>query len=117
MDDGERSLYMAMCGLLLLLFFFISGSLWLRIHRFRQSLNHIEPKATYLSMAIQELAATAGGVYLSLITLISFLKISLPPQIIVGSVSLDPLATISFGLAIIQPVLQNLYGKLEKGIG
>lgn len=73
------------------------------------AVDKIEIKNTPLSTAVQELIATAGGIYLSLIMLISFLKIELPEKISIGILSLDPIAFTSIGLAIIQPFIIKIF--------
>ena len=62
-------------------------------------------------MAVQEIVATAGGVYLSLIMLISFLKIDLPPTVSYEGIKVDPTALISIALAIVQPLFLRLFEK------
>lgn len=67
------------------------------------------------SMAIGELIAIAGGIYLSLILLVAFLKISMPDKIIIFHMSLDPLALIALTIAIFQPIMLSIYYSIRKG--
>lgn len=62
-----------------------------------------ETKSSPLSNALTGLIGMAGGIYLSLAMVISFMELSVPKQVKIFSVGLEPMAAISFGLAIIQP--------------
>lgn len=96
----------------LLLFCILTAlSLWLRVDRYRNSLEELVPKSSPLTLAVQELVATAGGLYLSLVMLISFLKIDLPAKVTLCTIALDPLALFSMGLAIIQPFIFRILNK------
>lgn len=101
-------------GLLSSVFLLVLWSIWLRVCHKRQSITEANTKASPLSLAIQELVATAGGVYLSLIMLVSFLKLDLPPSVSIITVSVDPLALASLCIAIIQPIFTNMIIKLYK---
>lgn len=94
---------------LIVLFILLLHSLWVRICRFRQGTD-AENKESPLSRAIQEMVATAGGIYLSLIMLISFLKLNIPDKFIFYQITIDPVALTSIGLTILQP----LYFKFKK---
>ena len=96
---------------LLLFLVLTSLSLWLRVARHRNSLDELTPIASPLALAVQELVATAGGLYLSIVMLISFLKIDLPEKVTLYTIALDPLALLSMGLAIIQPFFFRLMNK------
>lgn len=89
-------------------------SLALRMKRGHQGVASNEVRATPFSLAVQELVSTAGGVYLSLIMLTSFLKIDIPEIIYFASVGFDPLAGIAMGIALIQPLCAMLLIKLTK---
>lgn len=95
--------------LLMLVLFAIIWSIWLRMRRYRQLGTGVEPKASPLSLAIQELLAISGGVYLSLIMLTSFLRIDIPERILIFDLAIDPLACTSIGLAIIQPLFLKIF--------
>ena len=85
-------------------------SLWLRACCYRQL---EDVRLSPLSRALQDLIAVAGGIYLSLIMLVSFLKLSLPEKIAVYSVELDPLALLALGLGIVQPIVLNIIKKVR----
>lgn len=93
------------------IFFFIY-SIWLRTNRYRQNVQ-VEPRISPVSLAMQELIAIAGGIYLSLIMVVSFLKISIPEKINIYTVDLDPLAFLAICLGIVQPIIMNLIKKVK----
>lgn len=62
-----------------------------------------EAKSSPLSRALTGLVGTAGGIYLSLVLLQTFLELEVPPDVQLGGVALEPLAAVSIVLAIIQP--------------
>nr|WP_092067765.1 hypothetical protein [Dendrosporobacter quercicolus]NSL46763.1 hypothetical protein [Dendrosporobacter quercicolus DSM 1736]SDL63158.1 hypothetical protein SAMN04488502_101401 [Dendrosporobacter quercicolus] len=88
---------------LLLLCIGIACSIGFRIYRYREISGH-ESKASPLSLAIQEIVAVSGGVYLSLVMLTSFLKLDIPARITLSSIAIDPLALTAICLAMIQPL-------------
>lgn len=90
-------------------------SLLERIKYFRQTDNAGDAKSSPLSLAIQELIAVAGGVYLSLLMLISFLKLDVPQKILLFQMWIDPIACIAILLSIIQPFFIRLFCKNNKG--
>ena len=97
---------------LVLIILFATGSIWLRVCRSRTSIDSIpqvEPKSTPFSAAVQDLVATAGGVYLSLVLIVSFLKLELPERITISILSFDPLAMTALGVAVMQPVFGKIF--------
>ncbi|MBP2635872.1 MAG: hypothetical protein H6Q72_1779 [Firmicutes bacterium] len=99
----------ATLGLVVLI---IMGSVWLRVCDYRISLNNtakVEPKASPFSTAIQNLVATAGGVYLSLVMIVSFLKLDIPERITVSIIVFDPLAMTAVVVAVIQPFFCRIF--------
>jgi len=64
------------------------------------------------SVAIAELVAIAGGVYLSLVLLTSFLEMSVPEKVRVLNMTMDPLALTAIMIALFQPFLILAYYKL-----
>ncbi|WP_094607555.1 hypothetical protein SPSIL_023650 [Sporomusa silvacetica DSM 10669] len=97
---------------LVLIILVVMGSVWLRVCRLRMSLDntpHIEPKTSPFSNAVQDLVATAGGVYLSLVMIVSFLKLELPERITISIITFDPLAMTAITVAVIQPVVSKLF--------
>lgn len=96
-------------GIIILL---IVASLWLRCAIYRSTNSEI--KQSPLSIAIQELIAVAGGIYISLIMLISFLKLSVPNQITLTSqTDIDPLALLALVISILQPFVIKLVRRLK----
>jgi hypothetical protein len=100
-------------GMLLLLSVFLAFSLFIRMQRRRQGISS-EVKASPFSLALQELVSTAGGVYLSLIMLTSFLKLDIPEIVGFYGVGFDPLAGIAMGVAIFQPLCAFVFYKVTK---
>lgn len=100
-------------GMLLFLMVFLAFSLFLRMQRGRQEIKS-EVKASPFSLALQELVGTAGGVYLSLIMLISFLRLDIPEIVSLCGVGFDPLAGIAIGVAVVQPLCALIFYRLTK---
>ncbi|OPX86237.1 MAG: hypothetical protein A4E53_03147 [Pelotomaculum sp. PtaB.Bin104] len=67
-----------------------------------------ESKSSPFSQALVNLIGVAGGIYLSLVLLCTFLELDLPMRVNLGRYSLEPLATISIILAIAQPYFQKV---------
>jgi len=61
-----------------------------------------------LSQALANLVGVAGGIYLTLVVVITFIELELPERIHLWGISIEPLAAISFFLAIIQPYVQRI---------
>lgn len=90
----------------------ITGSIWFRMCYCRLSLDNIsqlEPKPSPFSTAVQDLVATAGGVYLSLVMIVSFLKLDVPERIVISIVTFDPLAMTAIVVAVVQPFVSKLF--------
>jgi hypothetical protein len=68
-----------------------------------------DSKSSPLSQAITSMVGTAGGIYLSLIIVQTFLELQIPNFIQVSGVSLEPLATLSIALTIVQPFVMRLW--------
>lgn len=98
--------------LLMILMVLIGLSLWLRIGHYRDSVAGVETRSSPVAAAVQELVATAGGVYLAVVALTSFLKLDMPDRVNLMAVSVDPLAVTAIILAVIQPVFTRLYYKI-----
>ncbi len=73
-----------------------------------------ETKSSPLSQALSNLIGTAGGIYLSLVMLFSFMEIQTPERISFLKMQLEPLATLSFFLAIFQPFILRLWYLKQK---
>ncbi|MDF2635400.1 MAG: hypothetical protein K0R78_2274 [Pelosinus sp.] len=103
--------WIILLGLTLLLIL----SLLERFKHFRQTYNAGDINSSPLSLALQELIAVSGGIYLSLVMLISFLKLDIPEKILLFQIWIDPIASISILLSIIQPFFMNFFCKNSKG--
>jgi hypothetical protein len=64
----------------------------------------IEPAPSHLSKALQEMLATAAGIYVALSAISAFLKIQLPEIPLMSGFSVDPVPALAVLLAIVQPV-------------
>jgi len=73
-----------------------------------------ETRSSPLSKALANLIGVAGGIYLSLMIMITFLEVDLPKSIQVGGISLEPLAVISIILAVIHPYLYLVIDSWKK---
>lgn len=69
----------------------------------------VEPVNSPLARALANLVGVAGGIYLSLTVLVDFLEISVPARLTLGPVTVEPIAAIAIGLAIIQPFALRLF--------
>ena len=65
----------------------------------------IEPRESAFSQAVVELLATAGGIYLALLLVRNFLQITVPEQVIILGLPLEPMAAIALIIAVFQPYL------------
>lgn len=102
---------MAVTLALALVCLLIGGSIALRVRHYRNAPEGIEPRSSPLALAVQEIVATAGGVYLSLVMLISFLKIDLPATVSLQGIAVDPTALLSIALAVVQPLFSRFFDK------
>ncbi len=71
-------------------------------------------KSSPISKALAELIAVAGGIYLSLVMLVSFLNVSVPEKISILGINFEPLAVISIITALIQPWLVEIFFNNKK---
>lgn len=88
----------------------LGGSIWVRMCCLR-TVNSPQVQQSVFSLAVQELVATAGGVYLSIIALVSFLKLEIPEKLAIAGISFDPVALLAIGVAILQPWWKRLFPK------
>ena len=95
-----------MIFLLILLVWAIKSRINLKRRRVFDSMDNAV--ASPASVAMGELIAIAGGVYLSLMLVASFLKINLPETVTVNSLRLDPLAMLAIMIALLQPIFLSL---------
>ncbi|MFY9175366.1 MAG: hypothetical protein WAO24_08590 [Peptococcia bacterium] len=66
------------------------------------------------SLALGEIVAVAGGIYLALVLVVSFLNMELPERINIASLAVDPLALIAIIVALLQPIILTLYYNMKK---
>lgn len=106
---------MYIAGLLCLLFFLI---LSVRIRCRQQTSSaarQLEGKESPVSRAIQATVGYAGGIYITLVMLVSFLQIEVPAKVTVADkLCVEPLAFLAVILAIVQPVLLVLWDQVRK---
>lgn len=70
-------------------------------------------KSSPFSEALASLIGTAGGIYLTLIMLTTFLEVPVPEKVTFIGIYIEPLAGVSVFLAIIQPYVLKLYQKIK----
>jgi|GEM_PF-757624 len=62
--------------------------------------------------AITNTVGIAGGIYIALVTTISFLRVNIPETLDIMGISLDPIAGIAFVVTILHPFILTLRDKL-----
>lgn len=72
-----------------------------------------EPRSSYLSDGLLNLIGTAGGIYLALITTLNFLQLNYPNKIMFFGLTVEPIAGVSFLIAIIQPYVLSIIGRFK----
>lgn len=97
--------------LILILFFSVKAKIVLKKKRSTYSNVPEDVKKSPFSEAISELVATAGGIYLSLLLLTTFLEIDVPEKVEFISIQFDLLAFIALLLTILQPFVLNIFSK------
>jgi len=66
------------------------------------------------SRALGNLIGVAGGIYLSLVLLLTFLEIEVPSRIHLGKLQLEPVATLAIAIAVLQPLFLRLVQVLRR---
>jgi hypothetical protein len=105
---------------LILLLAVLLFSVILRVRNKKRSSTHEMPehaRPSPLSEAIVELVALAGGIYLSLLLLVSFLKIDLPDRLNFLGLDTDPLALFALVLTVLQPFWVRIQNFIKQGSG
>lgn len=69
--------------------------------------------SSFFSRGLAELVGIAGGIYLSLVMLVSFLDVQIPDKIEMLGISFEPLALVSVIIALIQPFFLEIYEKIK----
>lgn len=67
---------------------------------------------TPVSQALTQLLGMAGGIYISLIMLTSFLSLEIPEEVIIAQYSIDPLALFSILITLFQPIIIGFINKI-----
>ena len=98
-----------LAGLLALLIIFWAVRARVGLKRWRGNQATESTVASPASIALGELVAVAGGIYLSLVLIASFLKITTPEKVAVYNTSLDPLALAAIAIALLQPIALSVY--------
>ncbi|AQS59326.1 hypothetical protein [Desulforamulus ferrireducens] len=102
-------------GIVVALLVYLSLRERIRIKRYRKEWDVIgESKVSPLSESLAGLVGTAGGIYLSLVMLTTFLEVEVPSRVSVSVVSVEPMAAISFVLAIVSPFINRLMRGLKR---
>lgn len=73
-----------------------------------------EGKSSPLSQALANLVGVAGGIYLSLVVIATFMEVQLPERIHLGELSMEPLAAVSILMAVAQPYMQRIISAWRK---
>lgn len=68
-----------------------------------------EGRASVLSQSIVSTVGTAGGIYLSVVVLLSFLELEMPAKVNLAGIRFEPVAAICFALALIQPFILRVF--------
>lgn len=100
-------------GLVLLLLIWLAVSMKVRL-RTRGTRGSIptETKESMFSLALAELVATAGGIYVSLLLLFSFLDLAVPGKMSLVGLQVDSLAAVSMAVALLQPLVVSIAKKI-----
>lgn len=96
----------------------LAFSVILRMKNKQRAESHELPehvKRTPFSEALQELISQAGGIYLTLVLLFSFLKIELAQKWNIYGVEMDPAAFMALTLAFFQPIVLRMYRSVIGG--
>jgi hypothetical protein len=100
-------------GVIIFILFFLAIRIKISLKR-RREMGYPENAVDSLaSLAIGELVAVAGGIYVSLLLLSSFLEITMPERMYFYGWSVDYLAAIAIILALIQPIILSFYYKIS----
>lgn len=70
-----------------------------------------EPRQTPLSQGLVDVVAVAGGIYLSLVMVASFVGFTLPAKVSFLGSQLDPVAAIAVLLALAEPFFSRFFEK------
>lgn len=68
-------------------------------------------RQTPLSQGIVDIVAVAGGIYLALVMVASFVGMAVPEKVGLFGAQIDPIAALAVALAIVEPFLSRLFEK------
>lgn len=105
-------MYIGILFMIFLVLLFIYLKLKMRINMSRRSLP--EPISSPLAEALKQLIGIAGGIYLSLVMLTSFLGIEVPTKTKILNINMDPLALVAVLFALLQPIIFNVFSFKNK---
>ena len=81
----------------------------------RVSARQVDGVASPVSRAIQTTVGYAGGIYMTLVMLASFLQVEVPEKVIISNgFRVEPLAFIAVILALIQPFFLIIWDKVKR---
>lgn len=100
MDWVSASLFII---ILALVYFSLKARVKTRM--FREAPEMPEFKTSYLSEAITNLVATAGGIYIAIYLMVNFLKLEVPEKVFFWGLSIEPIAGFAFFAALVQPII------------
>ena len=83
------------------------SNIYQRTQRFKEV--PVEPIPSLFSKALTQLLGVAGGIYLVLVMMASFLSLRLPSQWSFLGIECDPLALVALLSALVQPFLERLW--------
>jgi hypothetical protein len=69
----------------------------------------LDTNPSNFSEGLVNLVGTAGGIYIAIVSLITFLEIELPARIALFGIRIEPMAGISLVIAIFQPYIMSIY--------
>lgn len=73
-----------------------------------------EAKSSPISRAMASLVGTAGGIYLTLVLMQTFLELEVPANVQMGSIAMEPLAAVSIAIALLQPFVMRFISLTRK---
>ncbi|MFZ5592538.1 MAG: hypothetical protein ACOY81_12130 [Bacillota bacterium] len=99
---------LSLLAVLALVYFSLRERVRLRVLRNKKGWDEQSSKVTPFSEALTNLIGMAGGIYLSLMVFFSFLELDLPSRVRILSLYVEPVAAVSFALALVQPFVLRL---------
>lgn len=90
-------------GTIILIIFSVRERVRLRLLREKDWGSIGETRSSQISQALANLVGVAGGIYLTLLVMATFLELQLPERLELGGVSMEPLAAFSVIISLAQP--------------